>query len=138
MNRPFGKSFNDRRPLRAPAELRADWVSALEIVGRLVGAVMGQACEPGDPDPAFGQSLTRLKVTLRYLEASNFPVDAESARTMAAAFLALARAFGHPAWSPQARFTAAPFLKAGVQCLEGLLAELAERGRRMLGERDGD
>lgn len=133
---PRRETFADRRPPRGPQQVRADWVAGI----MLAGALAGQVVRDGEPDADFRRQLTRLSLSLRDLKAENFPVPAPSARIMAAAFLALARNFAHPAWSPQARTACAPFLLAGASCVDGLLDGLrvaeAVSGRRVLGERD--
>lgn len=132
-------AFAARRPSKDARTLRTEWVAALSLAGTLA-----KAAEADDPTAAagFGVLLSRLMVLLRDLEPANFPVAAASAQSMAAAWLKLARDFVHPAWSPQARTACAPFLKAGVGCLDRLLTELrteeGRHGRQILGERDED
>lgn len=131
--------FQARRPSRSPQEVRAGWVSAIQLADWLAAqAGLDEIGRHAD----FGQNLTRLSLSVRDLEPANFPVQAESARSMAAAFLKLARDFCHPGWSPDARTACAAFLSAGAACLDGLLDRLrhdeAAHGRRVLGERDED
>jgi hypothetical protein len=134
-------SFSARRPPRTPHQLRADWIAAIMLAGAVARVADEREAASASEAAAFGQNLTRLSLSMRDLEPGNFPVQAESARSMAAAFLKLARDFCHPGWSPQARTACAPFLRAGARCLDGLIDELrareAEVGRRVLGERDG-
>lgn len=135
-------SFAARTPARSPQQLRADWVSAI-LLAKGLSATAEQQLGPADGrDPDFGQNLTRLVITARALEPANFPVQAESARSMAAAFLKLARDFCHPGWSPPARTACAGFLNAGAQCLDALITNLrteeARGWRGQLGERDED
>lgn len=134
------QGFTKRRPQLDPRELKAAWVAAIAEMEWLADATARQIGEDREPD--YGQRLTRMTPRLRDLEATNFPVMADSARTQAAAFLALSRAFCHPAWSPEARTACAGFLKAGAQSLDVLVSTLrlaeAQHGRRILGERDED
>lgn len=142
---PHRPSFAPRRPAKTPMQLRADWIAALEMARALARLA-------GDGDPvawdapadgarlAFGQTLTRLQVTLRDLGPENFPLAQSSAQTMAVAFLKLARDFCHPAWNAEARTACAGFLAAGAEALDRLITaqrtEMAGATARMLGERD--
>lgn len=135
-------SFAARTLARSPQQIRSDWNAAVVLAGALASAAGAEQQQPGLRDPQFGQNLTRLVLTARALEPGNFPVQAESARSMAAAFLKLARDFCHPGWSPQARTACAPFLRAGARCLDDLINDLrteeARGWRGQLGERDED
>lgn len=138
---PFrGGSYAARRPQRSPQQLRADWADAVRLARSLAATAAHPEGAPASAAAGFGQGLTRLAIGLRDLDAGNFPVAAESARSMAAAFLKLARDFCHPGWSPEARTACAGFLAAGAEALDAIISELrardAEAGRRVLGERE--
>lgn len=136
------RAFSKRRPARSPQQIRADWLSAISLAWGLSNHAGGDEDVVAPGERSFGQNITRLTITLRDLKTENFPVNAESARAMAGAFLTLARHFCHPAWSTPARTACAPFLKAGAICLEGLITNLrteeARGWRDRLGERDED
>lgn len=135
---PSRGGFYNRRVTPEPPKIRAGWIAAPVDARMLAVEAMG---EP-EHTPEYRRRLTQLSLTLRDLAADNFPIATPSARLMAGAFLALARNFAHPAWPPEARTACAPFLKAGAECIDGLLAGLrseeAVAGRRVLGERGDD
>lgn len=130
--------FRDRRITPEPQKIRAAWIAAPVDTRVLAVEALGEPEHTAD----YRRRLTQLSLTLRDLTADNFPLATPSARIMAAAFLALARNFAHPAWPPEARTACAPFLKAGAECIDSLLAGLrseeAVAGRRVLGERDDE
>lgn len=143
----FGRphaAFAARRPPKEPRQIRADWFACVAGVAELARAAEGEGDVPAGATArlGFGVALTRLRVTLRDLEPGNFPLPAASARSMATAWLKLARDFVDPAWSPQARTACAGFLAAGCACLDRLLTDLrteeARATRQILGERDED
>lgn len=139
MNRP---SFTHRRPAKTPQQIRQDWVSAVENGGK--AACDAIAAGEGVTPPASlgpGQTFTAFAAAIRDLTPENYPLGANSSRTMAGAFLALARMFTHPATPPQARTSCAPFLLAGARSLDAQITalrseEAARSWGRQTGERD--
>ena len=137
--------FAARTGLPDPKMLRREWVAAISAAA-MATAPDGLDGMSESLASAVGQALSRneqrelLCVYLRRLKADNFPIEAFSARAMAAAFLSLAGAFSNAATGPEARTACAPFLHAGARALDGLLNDLRDaeaatwRGRT--GERE--
>jgi hypothetical protein len=125
----FGKprapgAFAPRAPKPAAA-VRAEWTAAIAYAGDIclhAELVDGGADEATLRQP--GQALSRLMVALRDLAPENFPVGSSACRTMAGAFLHLARYLVLPTTGPMARTACAAFLAPGVRQLDAALHQL--------------
>lgn len=137
-SRPGFATRRAAQPSRSPQQIRADWVSLIDVATRAA-----QAADQGTEAPAgSGVLVSQLMAALRPVASASFPVEGYSARGMAGVFLAAAQVFANPATNPETRTACAPSLLALARLLDRLFDALrsaeAHVGRRILGEREDD